>query len=223
MRRLLLIIAAAGFLSGCMGKGQGSLFGVRAFEPDAWMVSTVQANIDRSVLPEDAIIHSIDMQFRMEAAQYSPEQGRITTDVRNRGGSYTHFLGHGDLMRLSVESGGVAAGSHVLLRAYGSTHTYRYAGLTCVGDDNRPLPGVKRFRVDPGDVVYLGHAVLGVEITGQSLDGVTYPARLTSVQIVETPPAGLDALVRAEGLDPSRLKYVPNADAGCKPAGFTGG
>ena len=47
MKSMPWVFAAAILLSGCVEQGSGTFMGVRFAEPDAWIVTTVETELDR--------------------------------------------------------------------------------------------------------------------------------------------------------------------------------
>ena len=84
MKSMPWVFAAAILLSGCVEQGSGTFMGVRFAEPDAWIVTTVETELDRSNVPDAGTIHTYDASVIVDVAKVDLAMGKSSARLNDQ-------------------------------------------------------------------------------------------------------------------------------------------
>lgn len=100
-----------------------------------------------------------------------------------------------------------------VVHSYGSTAGFdpaqpRKGQRSCVVSGLALAPGVSAVELKPGEAAYFGHFVFTIGVSPGK--GAAAPVELTVADArIEPAPAGLDDLLRRNGLDPAKVRRLP--------------
>lgn len=213
MKQIIVLTAAALLVSGCSNGSSGTVPQLFGGSTDAWIVTSVSTEFDRSAVPHDDPIHTYDAAVLFNVAAVDPGSGRTLSPVQERLSEYSQFLSGSQFNDFQLAWSGVRSGSYAISRVF--QDAARSVAMTCTTNDGRLLPGVSATPVRPGEAVYFGHMVLTMRVLPTQRGDVTHPAHLVDVRYVARPP-GIEAQLRRADIDPARVRFISGLDVGCR-------
>lgn len=236
--RLLTTGLVCLLLSGCLGAGERDGTLARAApasahpNPDkALLASTMEVRVDTSAvggIEPEAVGERLALALAT-ITEFRPDTGTAVTPIRSAialpdgsGGTdlktvyspnayrqTTWMDDHGKVFfdRREVDPG------WYLVHSFGSTAGFRmYQPRTgqrrCLEYGGKPSPGVEPVALRAGEVGYFGHFVITIAVQPGANPDTPYALSVADAAI-EPAPAGLDDLLRQDGLDPARVQRVP--------------
>lgn len=215
IRTALAAIGLCALLGACFAPGSGTVPRLASGSTDARIVTSVSTEFDRSAVPGADRIHSYDAAALFNVSRYDTGSRRLATPASERLAEYSQHLAGSDFNAFQLAWGGVESGLYTISRVFQDAG--KSLALTCITNEGTLLPGVIPTPVRPGETVYFGHVVLTVKVWPAVGGGVSYPAKIVGIRLIDRPP-GLDAELRKAGLDPASVRFVPHPDAGCRLA-----
>lgn len=203
------------FLAGCFAPGSGTVPRFASSRMDSRIVTSVSTEVERSAVPHNNRIHSYDAAALFNVSRYDDRTRRLATPASERLAEYSQHLAGSDFNEFQLAWGDVESGLYTISRVFQDAG--RSLALTCMTNEGTILPGVVPTPVHPGDIVYFGHAVLTLKVWPAAAGGVSHPARIVGIRVMDRPP-GLEAELRKAGMDPARLRFVAHPGTGCRPA-----
>ena len=187
--------------------------GVRFAEPDAWIVTTVETELDRSNVPDAGTIHTYDASVIVDVAKVDLAMGKSSARLNDQPTEYTHGLLGADFNKFRTKLASVSSGNYIIGKIYQAVANS--IALVCVNRDGSLLPGVRPIAIAKGETVFFGHVVLTMKLDPLPRGDVAYPAKLVGIRY-EPRPAGIERRLAAAGIDTSTVRFVSGATAGCR-------
>lgn len=198
----------------------------------AVVASTLEVRLDTTALGGRAADDGdgIDALASVTVTEFLPSQGlamipvlgsrvegerMITEFSRNAFRLTIHAAEHGIA---HLGHGAVAPGWYAVY-GYGSTAGFdleqpRRGQRVCMLPGLTPAPGVRPVELRAGEIGYFGHFVIAIALRPRANGDPGY-ALDTIDAFIEPAPSGLEAMMRGAGLDPARVRRIPDGNFPC--------